>query len=81
MADDDREDADLKADWKTRMESDKFGIGQRSDGTLDIFPPSELRERLAKQRSEEEAAQYAIDQMEKGFPGEDVEDFSDLTGE
>lgn len=33
----------------------EYGIGEREDGTIDIFPESELRQRLAEWRAQQEA--------------------------
>ena len=48
-------------------EEDPWGVGQMDDGKIDIFPESELAERLA-QRDADEAAFGAL------FPDEDQED-------
>lgn len=61
-----------------------IGIGQTADGSIATFPLSELAERTAARDRDEAAAQYAIDQSEKGFPDEDgaaeLDDKADTTG-
>jgi len=61
------------------LENGDFGIGQRTDGTIDTFPAEELPARLAAQREEEAAISFAIEQSENGFPDEaEQTDISDL---
>lgn len=47
-----------------------FGIGQRADGTIDVFPESELAARIAQRDAQDAAIDHAIEQSEQGFPGD-----------
>lgn len=52
-----------------------FGIGQNTDGSFNVFPASELAQRIAARERDEEATSYAIEQSEKGFPDELREEY------
>lgn len=43
------------------------GMGQMADGSFDIFPASELPQRIAERDSEEAAWQSAMEQSESGW--------------
>jgi hypothetical protein len=53
------------------MKVGKIGIGQNADGTFNSFPLSELEERTAARKQQEEATEYAAKQLQEGFPPED----------
>jgi hypothetical protein len=53
----------------------EFGIGEKADGTLDIFPKSELPARLAAQKAQHEANEYAMKQV---FPDDQDLDLESL---
>lgn len=68
-------------DWdnpRASLEDTKYGIGQRADGTVDIFPASELPARIAAERSQDEAVTYAMQQSSDGFPDEPEDDGTEI---
>lgn len=73
-------DRDKKTDpdYHGSFEDISVGIGQNADGTITSFPLSELPERQAALREQEESTTYAMEQMENGFPDEQEDDLSDL---
>lgn len=75
MADKDKK---LDPDSHGSFEDTSLGIGQNVDGSFNVYPASELPQILARQRESEEATSYAIEQMEAGFPDQEVDDLSDL---
>lgn len=60
------------------FEDTSFGIGQNTDGSFNIFPKSELPERLAQIESEEEATSHAIEESEGGDDISDLDDLDEL---
>ncbi len=67
----------IEDDRHVSFEDTGVAIGQNTDGSFNIFPASELPEKLAELRSHEEATTYAIDASEAGDP-EDLSDLDDL---
>ena len=59
------------------LKDEKFGIGQRADGSIDTFPLSELPARAKKDKEEADAQEFAFQQAQEGFP-EEADDLSDL---
>jgi uncharacterized protein with von Willebrand factor type A (vWA) domain len=50
---------------------DGYGMGENTDGTFNIFPASELAERIAKRDAEEAATEYAMNQIDDPFLEDD----------
>lgn len=65
-------------DRHNSFEDTSVGIGQNTDGTMNVFPATDLPKRTAERDSDEAATTYAIEQSEDGFPPEPEEDFADL---
>ena len=66
----------LNPDHHGSFEDVSFGIGQKADGTIDVFPASELAARIAERDSTEDATTYAIEDAE--LQDDDVGDIGDL---
>jgi len=66
-----------REDFKKTADDNEFGIGQNTDGTFNVFPASELPARLAAQKREDDAFEFAIGQA---FPeaDKDEDDISDI---
>jgi hypothetical protein len=58
------------------LNNDKFGMGENADGSFNIFPASELAERIAKRDEDERVQEDAIQQVDNTDPF--LEDDSDL---
>lgn len=66
----------LDPDHHGSFEDVSFGIGQKADGTIDVFPASELAARIAARDADEAATTYAIEDAE--LQDDDVGDLGDL---
>jgi hypothetical protein len=63
------------------LNNDAYGIGEMSDGTFNIFPASELAERVVARDSQEQADDFAFEQSENGFKDPFLDDVGDDDGD
>lgn len=59
-------DKKFDPDHHGSFEDVSLGIGQKADGTMDVFPASDLAARIAERDATEESTTYAIEESEMG---------------